>query len=195
MTKSTTLPNDYRSVESIVAMENVSPNTFGAAGRIANGLLSLYRAGDQRKSKFYKQATASVSTLVKGGSTQYRCTFRSAEFYLTAAEAAVELGDMENARHYLTALMKKRYNSAIYSTYEAQILAMDQDARRQEIYNERFRELAFEGHRWFDLRRTTRPELTKTYEGTSYVLQKDDSRYTLRIPTAAIQANPNLASE
>ncbi len=59
-------------------------------------------------------------------------------------------------------------------------------------HDERFRELAFEGHRWFDLRRTTRPQLTKTYNGETYVLEKDDPRYTLRIPAAAIEANPGL---
>lgn len=102
---------------------------------------------------------------------------------------------MDNARHYLTELMKKRYLAAIYPTYEAEVLAMTQDELREEIYNERFRELAFEGHRWFDLRRTTRQELTKTYKGETYVLQKDDSRYTLRIPSEAIAANPGLEEE
>ena len=72
---------------------------------------------------------------------------------------------------------------------------MTREELRQEIYDERFRELSFEGHRWFDLRRTTRPELTKTYNGETYVLQKDDPRYTLRIPPEAIEANPGLEEE
>ena len=55
-------------------------------------------------------------------------------------------------------------------------------------------ELAFEGHRWFDLRRTTRPRLEKTYSGTTYVLEENDSRYTIRIPSEAIEANPGLAN-
>ena len=71
---------------------------------------------------------------------------------------------------------------------------MSRDELREEIYAERCRELAFEGHRWFDLRRTTRPELTKTYRGTTYTLEHNDSRYTVRIPADAIEANPNLAN-
>lgn len=50
----------------------------------------------------------------------------------------------------------------------------------------------FEGHRWFDLRRTTRPEIKKEIEDVTYTLVQDDSRYTLRIPQDAIDANPGL---
>ena len=69
---------------------------------------------------------------------------------------------------------------------------MGRDELLQEIYDERTRELAFEGHRWFDLRRTTRPRIEKVIDGKTYILEKDDARYTLRIPQAAIDANPEL---
>ena len=56
-------------------------------------------------------------------------------------------------------------------------------------------ELAFEGHRWFDLRRTTRPRIEKTlYSGQTIILEQNDERYTLRIPQSAIEANPNLSN-
>ena len=61
-----------------------------------------------------------------------------------------------------------------------------------EIYDERARELAFEGHRWFDLRRTTQPRMERKFRDDVYVLEQGDSRYTIPIPTAAIQANPLL---
>ena len=192
---STTLPNHYQSVEAILSLEEVFPVEYQTNGQVNPNLISLYRSGDMRRSRFYRAETASITRVEKGGGNEFRCTFRTAEFYLTAAEAAMELNDMDNARHYLTELMKKRYATVMYPRYEAEILAMTREELRQEIYDERFRELAFEGHRWFDLRRTTRPELTKTYNGETYVLQKDDPRYTLRIPPEAIEANPGLEEE
>ena len=69
---------------------------------------------------------------------------------------------------------------------------MEKDALITEILEERARELAFEGHRWFDLRRTTRPRIQKVIDGQTYILEENDSRYTLRIPQAAIDANPGL---
>lgn len=192
---SSTLPNHYQSVEAILSMERIFTSSSLGAGFVNPSVLSYYKTGDMRRSKFYRQLSASATEVVKAGTNEYRCTFRSAEFYLTAAEAAVELDDMENARHYLTELMKKRYAAAVYPDREAEVMDMTRDELRQEIRDERFRELAFEGHRWFDLRRTTLPELVKTYQGETYVLEQGDERYTLRIPPEAIEANPGLEEE
>jgi hypothetical protein len=38
----------------------------------------------------------------------------------------------------------------------------------------------------------TRPQLSKTYGENSYVLEANDSRYTLRFPIEAVEANPNI---
>jgi hypothetical protein len=174
-------------------MENIMPAIYQTEGRINTELLNLYRSGDMRKSKYYRQVTASISTLQKGGNNEYRCTFRSSEFYLIAAEAALELEDLDKARLHLTTLMKARYHKNIFPKEETKVNNMNQDELRQEIQDERFRELAFEGHRWFDLRRTTQPVLTKKYQNSTYTLEQNDSRYTLRIPSEAIEANPGLA--
>ena len=71
---------------------------------------------------------------------------------------------------------------------------MTQSELLQEIYNERARELAFEGHRWFDLRRTTQPQLEKKFGNETYTLSANDERYTIRIPSDAIEANPELSN-
>lgn len=193
LTTSSVLPSHYKSVEAILSMENIMPAIYQTEGRINTELLNLYRSGDMRKSKYYRQVTASISTLQKGGNNEYRCTFRSSEFYLIAAEAALELEDLDKARLHLTTLMKARYHKNIFPKEETKVNNMNQDELRQEIQDERFRELAFEGHRWFDLRRTTQPVLTKKYQNSSYTLEQNDSRYTLRIPSEAIEANPGLA--
>lgn len=189
------LPNAYNSVESIVALEEVMTANYARAGKVNRDLFRLYNSNDRRRAKYYKQLTASNIQLLKGGSSTYSCSMRTGEIYLNAAEAALETGEggMDDARKYLLTLMRSRYTDSYYAQREAEVTAMSRAELREEIYAERRRELAFEGHRWFDLRRTTRPELTKTYAGESYTLNAGDSRYTVRIPSAAIAANPNLA--
>lgn len=196
MSSSTILPNEYNSSENILALEEVMNAQYVRAAKVATSLWKLYGTGDLRKSKYFKQVTASNIQVIKGGSNQYRCSFRVGEIYLNAAEAALMTGEaaIDVARENLLTLMEKRYTANAYATKEAAVNAMGRDELLQEIYNERTRELAFEGHRWFDLRRTTRPRLEKTFGGTSYVLEENDSRYTIRIPSEAIEANPGLAN-
>lgn len=204
LTKSSSkLPNNYQSVENIVALERVMTSQYASIGKPNNDLLAKYRAGDQRKSKYFKQVTASSANLLKGGKDELRCSFRSGEAYLIAAEASAELageqGDasanevhLNDARTYLKTLMAKRYASSRYTVYAAELDDMDQAGLLQAIYDERERELAFEGHRWFDLRRLNQPAMTKTFLENTYTLEQGDSRYTLRFPTEAVEANPGI---
>jgi hypothetical protein len=189
------LPNAYNSVENIVALEQVMTADYIDAGKVSKDLWNSYNSNDLRRAKYFKQVTASNILAIKGGNNKYSCSFRTGEIYLNAAEAALEASadNMEVARQYLLTLMKSRYKDAYYQQRAAEVNAMSRDELRNEIYAERRRELAFEGHRWFDLRRTTRPQLIKTYGGVTYTLEQNDSRYTLRIPSAAISANPELA--
>lgn len=191
-----TLPNDYQSIESIVSLEEVMSAQYARAMKVSTSLFKMYGTGDQRRTKYYKQVTASNIQLTKGGSNQYSCTLRVGEMYLNAAEAALK-GGSENpavdARSYLLALQKARFNASGYAK-EAAVNAMTDEELLQEIYDERARELAFEGHRWFDLRRTTQPRIVKTFNGEEFVLEQGDERYTIRIPAEAIEANPNLAN-
>ena len=65
------------------------------------------------------------------------------------------------------------------------------------IRDERRRELCFEDHRWFDLRRWGMPEIQHTWypdEDTKivYTLQKNDPGYTLPLPNTALEANAYL---
>ena len=181
------LPDSYQSAENVVALEQFSSNLSTVINQPSNDFISLYRTGDQRKSKYFKRATSTTWTLLK--SDGY-CSFRSAEAYLTAAEAAAQLNDLTGAVDLLKPLLQKRLNATAYQEALDLMAPMDQSQLLQEIYDERARELAFEGHRWYDLRRTTQPALTRTYGGQTYTLTPE--KYTMRFPTEAVESNPEI---
>ena len=113
---------------------------------------------------------------------------RLAEAYLNRAEAYARLNQPTEAVRDMTDLLSKRYlRSSGFDIPEEteELLDFIQKERRKELCYE-------EHHRWFDLRRTTRPRIEKVIDGKTYILEKDDARYTLRIPQAAIDANPEL---
>ena len=202
LTSSTsTKPTSFESVESIMALEQVITPTLSSLGYVNSDLLSMYRSGDQRKNTYFKAKTLKQWVLRKEKEDydKERCSFRAGEFYLIAAEAANELNDKDNALKYIKALMQKRYTATNYNKYSDALDNLDQDALRVEIAAERQREMAYQGHRWFDLRRTTQPEIVKVYTladkdktEQTFVLEQNDERYTLRFPSEAVEANPDL---
>jgi starch-binding outer membrane protein, SusD/RagB family len=70
---------------------------------------------------------------------------RLPELYLIMAEAYAELDDLPQALAYLEALQTTRGLTPFVSA--------DKDEIIDEIMTERRRELHFEGHRWYDLKR------------------------------------------
>ena len=189
---STQLPNVYNSVENILALEQIMTAQYARAFKINRDFFRLYTSSDLRRRAYFNQVTSSNILLIKGGSNTYSCSFRVAEMLLNAAEAACREGQTDDAADYLLTLQRARFSDG-GAAKETAVAVMDQDQLLTEILNERARELAFEGHRWFDLRRTTRPRIERTYRGETYVLEQDDPRYSIRIPSEAIAANPGLA--
>lgn len=189
------LPNHFQSVEAIVALDRPLTSNLSRGASASSVLLNSYAEGDLRLDVYIAPADKKGYRFSKkSGKDEYRCTFRVGEIYLNAAEAAAHLNQLDQARTRLLQLMQKRYTSEAYAAKEVAINALNKEALIAEILNERARELAFEGHRWFDLRRTTRPRIEKLLGGKTYILEQDDARYTLPIPRAAIAANPGLAN-
>lgn len=188
------LPNHYSSVEAIVSIEKIMTSQYLEIGRVSPALINMYMTGDQRKSKYFKALTVSTYTVLKGGGNNFRCSFRTGEMYMNAAEAACQNNEPDIARERLLTLMSKRYSANAFASLKEKVQTLSGSELLNLIYEERTRELAFEGHRWFDLRRTTRPKLTKEMKGQVYTLEANDVRYTIRIPRDAIANNPNLAN-
>lgn len=72
--------------------------------------------------------------------------FRLAEFYLNYAEIMYELGNEEQAREYVNKVRARQ-------SVNMPPVTASGDKLRDKIRNERRVELAFEGHRFFDVRR------------------------------------------
>lgn len=186
------LPNQYNSVENIVALEQVMSAQYARSVKVDRTFYGLFTSSDLRRNKYFNRVTSSNIVLAKGGSNTYSCTLRTGEMLLNAAEAAWHEKEYGDAAEYLLTLQRKRYNDG-GAAKEQDVAAMNNDELLEEIMTERARELAFEGHRWFDLRRTTQPRIERTFRGEIYVLEQGDARYTIRIPSSAITANPGLA--
>jgi hypothetical protein len=187
------LPNNYLSKENIMALEDVMDSRTSNASYISTHLLGIYnQTNDLRFAKYFSKSGSRYRS-VKGNSNTLKITFRNGEMYLIAAEAALQTNNKDLALQRLLALKAKRLTPAYFQTEQTRVSGLSAADLMTEIIAERERELALEGHRWYDLRRYGQPEITHTVDGTNYVLQKNDPRYTLRFPTGAITNNPGLS--
>ena len=97
--------------------------------------------------------------------------FRYGETLLNFAEAAFELGKTSDA---LDAINQIRHRAGI---------APLASVTRDQIRHERRVELAFEGHRYWDLRRwrTAVTDLSKSWSGIRYILDVQTGKYQIKI--------------
>lgn len=91
--------------------------------------------------------------------------FRLAEFYLNYAEIMYELGNEEQAREYVNKVRARQ------SVNMPPVTASDEKLR-DKIRNERRVELAFEGHRFFDVRRWCIADETENRDLLAMNIQK-----------------------
>jgi starch-binding outer membrane protein, SusD/RagB family len=191
---SNALPTLYNSVETIQAYDQNFNVIMVQTAYVSDKLFSLYNTtGDLRLKIFYGKDSKGKNTVAKVNfSNSYRQSFRTAEMYLVAAEAAARLNQPDVARNYINQLTQRRHTPVFHATEQIRLATLSGNALLQEIDEERFRELSFEGHRWFDLRRTSQPEIVHTLKGKTYTLKAGDPRYTIRIPMDATASNPLL---
>lgn len=114
---------------------------------------------------------------------------RTGEMYLIRAEARAELGKVSGANSAesdIKALRENRIAGVITVTYASKQQAID------DIMFERFRELAYEGHRFFDLKRRSLPVTRLAVDAPSAAgttLPADNFRFLLPIPQPEILSN------
>lgn len=191
--KSTTLPCSYRSVESIMNLDFNVTATLNTVGRASNQLLSLYdKTNDLRFARYFKKNGSLYQTAKYSSANDFKCTFRVGELMLVKAEALAKLGKEPESKALLLNLAQKRYNAAGLAAFATKVGSLTGDAYYAELLNERMRETSFEGLRWFDMRRTTKPATIHNLDGKDYLLSQGDPRYTLPYPKDAKLRNPSL---
>ncbi|WP_455510006.1 RagB/SusD family nutrient uptake outer membrane protein [Butyricimonas paravirosa] len=180
-------------------------------------LLELYKEGDLRTSAYLRQEVEmgedwvpTFYTLIVGkieidnGQLQsgraWGGALRASEAYLNVAEAAAMLYKMQGEASYLTKakdlmdeLREKRIDSYSYQKVDI----TDAEELITFVREERRRELCFESHRWFDLRRYGMNELIHVWYDNAgarveYKLEKNDPGFTLLIPQEAFSLNHSL---
>lgn len=135
-------------------VQNLKHGITGIGGEfcVSSDLYNLYDDTDYRKIVYFTAARDSIGLDFKYNTSDDPSylgdvfMLRTAEAYLNAAEAYAMLNDASNASKYLNDLRAMRHENYTSVTYDANEIV-------QEVRDERRRELCFEGHRWFDLRR------------------------------------------
>lgn len=174
-------------------------------------VVDMYDDADFRKAAYFKEVnlylggadyTGYIVNKYPGnpalytGPTNYANSqkmFRIGEIYLIAAEAAYRSSDEGTARDWLNDLREARGLSAVSSSG---------DALLQDIKDERFRELAFEGFRLDDLKRWGEGFTRRDPQNTDYIqtgpnfdtktVTADNDKFVWGIPANDDTVNDNI---
>lgn len=168
-----------------------SPDGYADCGA-SNDLVSLYEEGDVRGELFQTDPAAPGQSwtskyIGKGLSTpdvNNVIVLRLSEMYLNRAEAIVNGASVPGITVLsdLNAITSKR-GAAAYTSAGSDV-----------VYLERRKELAFEGHLWFDASRTRRAITRVDYSGTdaSRNIAADSYLFALPIAKRELDVNENL---
>ena len=168
---------------------------------------ALFGSSDLRKN-FYTNSTYSTQlaypvpdVLRKQGYYQMSFGVLVPDLYLLSAECKCRNNDLAGAKADVEALRVKRMPPADAVVPTA--TAADKMLLLKFILDERIREYAVQGSRWFDMRRLSVDPLfpAATYTHTLYsatgsttTYQLKPERLTLRLPQKLIDQNPNIAN-
>lgn len=128
-------------------------------------------------------------TSSRGGSIVDVKNIRISEMYLVRAEARAELNDLTGAASDINTLRNQRISGYTNISYT------DKASAIADIVLERFKELAFEGFRFFDLKRRGLPLQRNASDVDSQLWQTlaaGDKRFIYPIPAEEVLANPNV---
>jgi starch-binding outer membrane protein, SusD/RagB family len=158
-------------------------------------LVASYGAGDIRRAAFIGTTNGAnyvnkFYTSDRGGRVVHMKACRTAEMYLIRAEANAKLStpNITAGAADLNTLRAQRitgYTPATFATAADLVTA---------VLTERFKELCFEGFRFFDLKRNNLPVQRNASDANPdwQNLSASSFRFILPIPRDALNANPNI---
>lgn len=168
---------------------------------VSYGLVESYPAGDIRLSILLDETSSPTNFFLnkypgssRGLLTNHFKAFRASEMALIKAEAEARQGKLAEAAQTIFDLRAARITGALMPNY------INLDAALEDILLERRRELAFEGHRYIDLKRIGReagvnldrdPRDCASFSAPC-TLSTSDYRFTLPIPSVETNPNPGI---
>lgn len=167
----------------------LSPDGYGDVGA-SQDLLDLFEEGDVRGNLFrthpdFGDALWSLKYPGKSGNLREENipVLRLSEMYLIRAEALLK-GAVVSGASAAGDYSEIRTNRGLTAVSSVSL---------QDVYNERRRELCFEGHQLFDLARTKRELVRNDYSGTvNQNVPFPDYKWAAPIPLGETDANPNM---
>ncbi|WP_121966272.1 RagB/SusD family nutrient uptake outer membrane protein [Myroides sp. N17-2] len=182
----------FKSVESILALEETLENDLKETALLSDELYNTYdRVNDLRFNASFELAKGSYISK-KTGTGEMKASFRTSELYMIKAEALGHLNRLAEAKSTIEKLIVSRYKPEAAAKVLQKLSGLDQKGFITFILDERNKEFAFEGHRWFDLRRLNQKQIVHKFGNDTFTLAENDLRYTLPFPKDARENNPNL---
>lgn len=164
---------------------------------------ALYTPTDVRRMRWYGTRTFTNGLQLIRRNTSYSSFYgvRVPELYLLRAEVKARLDDLSGAVGELEYFRKRRMPAADAGVPAA--AAAEKLPLLQFIMEERIREFAMQGYRWFDMRRLSVDPLftTPVYKHVAYAESGDvretytlsnPDQYVFRIPPKILAENPNM---
>jgi len=173
------------------SLTSITTNLASGYQYVAAGsaeLIAAHEVGDVRLGVFVNTAATLNKPQVrkwvgeKGSGVENIPLLRKSEMYLIQAESRARSNNDAGAQTAVNTLRTARGLTSTSLT-GASLISL--------IMNERRVELAFEGHRWFDLKRNG-SDITKTVVSGVATLPYTDFRILQQIPNDQVLLNPNL---
>ncbi|WP_113660955.1 RagB/SusD family nutrient uptake outer membrane protein [Pedobacter nanyangensis] len=169
---------------------NAGPTPMSTYGgqTVSDELFALFETTDQRYAMFFKQGSPirTWSHKYSGARAVYTDNIpviRYADVLLMKAEAQAGLTQYLDASNTVKTLRTARSASTTGVPTDATIVSYIQDERRRELF--------FEGHRWFDLKRLGNG-ITKPAAIAGGTIPTNDHRLLAPLPTTEVQLFPAL---